>query len=250
MNINIIPFDKNKHLREGFDCGVQELNQYLLRQASQDISNHYTEVFVTLDPETNQIVGYYTLSRDIVPFQNIPKEQSKKLPKYSKVPATLLGRLAVDKSVQGQKLGSILMANAIIRSLRSSNWAMMVVDAKDEAAGEFYKKFKFAPLLGNPLHLYAKRLDLERFVTQMNDHSASQQEIEEIKIMVQEDWKIVASAKGQTLEDFLITSANDASQKFFMENNVAKTAVRQEQEGKKEQSTPLPLLERLKNRDR
>jgi hypothetical protein len=68
--------------------------------------------------------------------------------------------------------------------------------------------------------------------------------------MVQEDWKIVASAKGQTLEDFLITSANDASQKFFMENNVAKTAVRQEQEGKKEQSTPLPLLEHLKNRDR
>jgi GNAT superfamily N-acetyltransferase len=254
VNISIIPFDKSKHLREGFDCGVPELNQYLLKQASQDVRNHYTEMFVTLDPETNRILGYYTLSRDIVPFQNIPQEQSKNLPKYSKVPATLLGRLAVDKSMQGKGLGSDLMADAIIRSLGFPNWAVMVVDAKDDAACAFYEKFKFAPLLDKSLHLYARRLDLERFITQTRDHSPLRQEIEEVKIAVpskiKEDWITVASAKGQTLEEFITNLTNDATGKFFAECNAAKNAVRREQEDKNKQSTPLPLLERLKNQGR
>ena len=251
MKIDIVPFEKGRHNRKGFDCGILELNQYLLEKASQDVRNHYADVFVAPDPETNKILGYYTLSNAAVPFQNVPEEQRKKLPRYSQIPAILLGRLAVDKSMQGIGLGMKLMADAITKSLNFSlSWAVMAVDAKDDAGCAFYRKFKFAPLLGNSLHLYARRGELENLVaSELNyDHDVSQQEIEEVKIAVpskiKEDWKTVASAKGQTLEDFLITSSNDAAGKFFEERNATK------REAEKEQSTPLPLLERLKNHGR
>jgi predicted N-acetyltransferase YhbS len=94
-----------------------------------------------------------------------------------RVPAVLLGRLAVDKAMQRQGLGTELMANAIFRSLNnSSGWAMMVVDAKNDKACSFYRKFGFDSLADNPRHLYVSRKELELFITQTVGYNISQQE--------------------------------------------------------------------------
>jgi predicted GNAT family N-acyltransferase len=93
----------------------------------------------------------------------LPDSLQKKLPKYPDIPAVRLGRLAVDKSMQGQGIAGKLLADAVIRSLKSvPAWVALVVDAKDENACAFYSRFGFVALLDDPKHLYSFRQDLEK----------------------------------------------------------------------------------------
>jgi predicted N-acetyltransferase YhbS len=148
-------------------CAIPTLNSYLLERAGQDVKNDYVRLVVATKEGGNEVLGYYTLSNAGVRLENIPEQLRKKLPKYPSVPAILLGRLAVDKTTQGQGLGSKLVADAIFRGLSNfSAWAIMVVEAKDDNACSFYKKFQYSPLLDNPKHLYVRKVDIERFVIQ------------------------------------------------------------------------------------
>lgn len=68
------------------------------------------------------------------------------MPRYPKVPVTLLGRLAVDTRYQGQKIGQLRSAHALLRSVRQAKEIAsmaVVVDAIDEAAVNFYQKYHF-----------------------------------------------------------------------------------------------------------
>jgi ribosomal protein S18 acetylase RimI-like enzyme len=72
------------------------------------------------------------------------------------VPAVRLGRLAVDISVQGQGLGEHLLIDAMRRTrevLRHIGVNVLLVDAKDEKAAAFYRKYGFRAFPGNPLQL-------------------------------------------------------------------------------------------------
>jgi ribosomal protein S18 acetylase RimI-like enzyme len=161
MSFKIVPFSSN-HTRECFNCGTPELDRYLKQYASQDARRNLATIFVAVKDNETQVFGYYTLSNTSVNVLIIPESSKKKLSKYNEIPAIRLGRLAVDKSVQGQGLGAKLLANAVIRSVSNvSAWALMVVDAKDNAASLFYKKFGFQPLLDDERHLYASRQTLE-----------------------------------------------------------------------------------------
>ena len=177
MSFDFVIFDKNMHDRSGFDCGVPDLNRYLFEQASQDVRSNYVKLVVATEENANKVLGFYTLSHDGLPLQDIPRETQRKLPRYERVPAVLLGRLAVDKTMQGQGLGAELMANAILRSLDyPSAWAVMVVDAKDDKGSSFYKKFAFSSLADNPRHLYVAKKELERFAKQTLGYDVLKQE--------------------------------------------------------------------------
>ncbi|GAB4195692.1 MAG: hypothetical protein Fur006_42420 [Coleofasciculaceae cyanobacterium] len=132
------------HNRAAFACGVEPLDVYLKRQAGQDARKRVAAPFVLLDQSSGIVAGYYTLSAIGINTVELPTEVAKKLPKYPIVPATLLGRLAVDKNYQGKKLGEILLMDALHRSLRSEIASMaVVVDAKDERARAFYEHYHF-----------------------------------------------------------------------------------------------------------
>ncbi|MDR3076426.1 MAG: GNAT family N-acetyltransferase [Synergistaceae bacterium] len=151
--------------RTEFDCGVPALNRYLKEQATQYIRHHYAAMFVAVDESSKIILGYYTLSNTGVDFHDVSDEIKKRLPKYPSVPAIRIGRLAVDSSAQGQGIGSELMADAILRSMSNvAAWAMMIVDAKNEKAVAFYKKFGFRELRENSFNLFIMRQTLEKFL--------------------------------------------------------------------------------------
>ncbi len=137
-----------KHDRAAFSCGVEALDVYLHKQAAQDLKKRAAVPFV-ITPDGKTIAGYYTLSQYAVQLDAIPGEVAKKLPKYPIVPATLLGRLAVGTAFRGQGLGAMLLMDALNRALQHSRElasAGIVVDAKDAAALEFYKKYGFLEL--------------------------------------------------------------------------------------------------------
>lgn len=137
-----------EHDRAAFSCGVKALDQYLERQATQDVKKHVAVVFV-LTPDGKTIAGFYTLSQYAVELDVIPEEIARKLPEYPYVPATLLGRLAVSTSFRGQGLGERLLMDALCRCFHGSRQlasAAVIVDAKDDTAVAFYKKYGFLEL--------------------------------------------------------------------------------------------------------
>jgi ribosomal protein S18 acetylase RimI-like enzyme len=160
----IVPFDKKYDL-SGFDCGVPILNKYLKTQASQDIRNYYNIAFVALADSADRIVGFYTLSNAGISLNQIPRDAQKKLPKYTDIPAIRLGRLAVDRSVQGTGVGKALLADAVLQSLKSTAWAVMVVDAKDAQASAFYQKHGFITVDDDELTLILLRTALLKFIS-------------------------------------------------------------------------------------
>lgn len=156
MDFLITPLGK-PHDRKTFECGEASLNLYLHRYASQDIRRRITRVFVASPPrELNRVIGYYSLSAGSLSAADLPENLRRRLPKYP-VPVALLGRLAVDKSCQGQGLGAILIADALQRvALASQVMAVhaVVVDALSESAAEFYRQFGFTRLPSQPLKLF------------------------------------------------------------------------------------------------
>jgi predicted GNAT family N-acyltransferase len=137
-----------KHNRNDFDCGKELLNNYLKYQAGQDIKRKLSACFVLSN--TNNILGYYTLSNNSIPLSSFPAEIKKKLPKsYTSIPTTLLGRLAIDVKSQGKGIGKILLIDALKRSYEISNDIgsfAVVVDPIDDEAEKFYRKYDFIKL--------------------------------------------------------------------------------------------------------
>lgn len=137
-----------KHDRAAFSCGVEALDAYLHRQAGQDLKKRAAVPFA-VTPDGITTAGYYTLSQYAVQLEAIPPEVAKRLPKYPLVPATLLGRLAVNTAFRGQGLGAMLLMDALYRTMlhsREMASAGVVVDAKDADALAFYKKYGFLEL--------------------------------------------------------------------------------------------------------
>lgn len=136
-----------KQDRSGFDCGAPELNDYFRARVGQDVRRQYAACFVAVDKQTSRVAGYYTLSMGSLLLEDLPVKIAKKLPRYPNVPVARLGRLAVDRARQGRKLGASLLADAILRTVRSEVAAYaIVVDAKDPSAAAFYEHFGFTKL--------------------------------------------------------------------------------------------------------
>jgi GNAT superfamily N-acetyltransferase len=143
----------SKHKKAEFTCGVAMLDDYLHKQANQDIKRKLTACFVSSDQTNDLIKGYYTLSNNSIPQNKIPTEFQKKLPKsYTSIPTTLLGRLAVDERYKGQGLGKLLLVDALRRSYEISDSVgsyAVIVDPIDQSAVEFYTKYGFMLLPGS-----------------------------------------------------------------------------------------------------
>lgn len=136
-----------RHVRGEFRSGQDPLDHYLKHQANQDVRRKVAASFVTVDTR-NRIVGYYTLSSFSILLPALPANKAKRLPRYPRIPATLLGRLAVDESRQGTGLGEYLLMDALARSLRAASDVAsyaIVVDAIDERAIAFYRRYDFTP---------------------------------------------------------------------------------------------------------
>lgn len=144
------------HDRAAFSCGIPELDNYFRQQANQDAKRKVAAPFVMVD-DGRRVIGYYTLSAYGIRPAELPPDVAKKLPKYPLIPATLLGRLAVSKDHQGQKLGQVLLMDALHRSWRNTmevGSVGVVAEAINEAARKFYLHHEFVPLLEHRQKLF------------------------------------------------------------------------------------------------
>jgi predicted GNAT family N-acyltransferase len=150
------PYDKSRHERTGFDCGDPALNDFLATKVSQWDRKGLCRTYVALAPGTSRVLGYYTLSSHHLEYDSLAAGLAKGLPRID-VPVVLLGRLAVDLSTRGQGLGRFLLMNALSRVAQVAERLgiqAVEVDAVDEIARQFYRKYGFVALEDDRLHLY------------------------------------------------------------------------------------------------
>lgn len=145
-----------EHDRSAFSCGKPALDDFLRARASQYEKRRLGKTFVAVPPGQKRVIGYHTLAAGAVSFEHLPADATRRLPKHP-VPVVLLARLAVDQTAQGRRLGEGLLLDALQRALDISAGLgvhAVEVDALDESAAAFYRKYGFTPLLDDPLHLY------------------------------------------------------------------------------------------------
>jgi predicted N-acetyltransferase YhbS len=140
------------HKKENFKCDRESLDDYIKKQAKQDVKRSLSACYVLEDSES-VVKGYFTLSAASIPREDMPETMLAKLPKgYSDFPATLMGRLALDNTVKGQKLGSALLYVALKKALVNSETVAslaVIVDPLDDDARSFYNRYEFIDLPGS-----------------------------------------------------------------------------------------------------
>jgi GNAT superfamily N-acetyltransferase len=152
-----LPLDSAVHDREGFDCGVQALDEYIRRFAEQHRRRGISSVFILTDSaRPKYILGYYTLSAAEVDAARLAEADRKKLPRYP-VPCFRMGRLACRADQRGRGLGKLLVGCAVDRCLKARQQVaayVLIVDAKDDSSAAFYVHFGFKPFLDAKRTLY------------------------------------------------------------------------------------------------
>jgi GNAT superfamily N-acetyltransferase len=145
-----------QHERAAFRCGEAELDLYLRRYARQNHDSGAAKCFVAAPVDApTRVLGYYTLSPASVEFARTPALAKRGLGRHD-VPVFRLGRLAVDRSVQGRGLGGALLLRAAERCLRVARevgGVALLIDAKTEAAAQWYRGYGAVSLLDAPLAL-------------------------------------------------------------------------------------------------
>ncbi len=152
----------SSHALVNFDCGVPELNQFLVKYALQNQNANSANTYVVC--EDDSVIGFYTLAVGSVIHVQAPKRITKGLAKHP-VPVMILARLAVDKSQHGKGIGRGLLKDVLLRTAQASNIAgirALLVHAKDDIAKQWYKQFGFDESPTDPLHLYLLLKDLKK----------------------------------------------------------------------------------------
>ena len=155
-SVKIEPLAK-KHERAAFSCGYEVLDRYIKERASQEAKRQMAAPFVLVESGDNTVIGYYTLSATSILLADLPEETVKKLPRYPDVPATLLGRLAVDARYKGGGHGELLLMDALRRAFQATSDVAsfaVVVDSKDKKSSSFYEHYEFATFPDQKLRMF------------------------------------------------------------------------------------------------
>jgi GNAT superfamily N-acetyltransferase len=147
---------QSHHHRQDFDCGKPALNVFLQRHARQNADRNVGVTHVAVPTVgAGKILAYYTLLTRTVDAALVP---APKLPR-GEIGVALLGRLAVDKSAQGQGLGRLCLLRAMRQveaASREIGLYALVLDALDDEARAWYLRlgWGFETLRDDPNHLF------------------------------------------------------------------------------------------------
>lgn len=145
-----------EHDLSAFDCSVPIMNEWLVKTALRAQRSDTARTYVWSPPDGLRVVAYFSITPTEVRRAEVGGSLSGGV---SIVPGYLLARLALDHGLQGRGLGSELLVNAISKVVSASTSAggrIIVVDAIDDRAADFYAFHGFLPVKDNPHRLVMK----------------------------------------------------------------------------------------------
>ena len=147
---------KDHHKLAQFDCGAASLNAWLIDQARRAQLAGTSRTYVWTREGSDVVVAYYSIAPTQVERAELTGGQAGG---FSVVPAYLLTRFALDRSVQGQRLSDDLLLDAvevITKAASAAGGRLIVVDAINAQVAAYYQRRGFQPIKGDPLRLVMK----------------------------------------------------------------------------------------------
>lgn len=147
------------HDTASFACGVESLDHWLKQRALKNQASGASRTFVVC--EGNRVVAYYALASSAVAAEVATGRLRRNMP--DPIPVVVLGRLAIDQSLQGRGVGRALVRDALLRVIGAADAIGirgMIVHALSESAQAFYERVGFEPSPLDPLTLMATITDL------------------------------------------------------------------------------------------
>jgi GNAT superfamily N-acetyltransferase len=145
---------ERRHARSRFDCGEQQVNDWLRTKALPNQEKHLSVTKVLLDPN-DAIAGFYTLATGQVDFSDLPRDLVRKLPRRA-LPVAILAWLGVSTAHQKHGLGRLLVAQALRDCYEAGQtfaFVAVILDCVSDAAKTFYTRWDFTELPGYPYKL-------------------------------------------------------------------------------------------------
>ena len=90
------------HQKISFNCGQDDLNKFIKQYASQHQKSGTSKTYVAIDDDLH-VRGFYCLSSASIGFDVVNTVLTQRLPRYP-LPCVVVGRFAVDQTVQGEEL--------------------------------------------------------------------------------------------------------------------------------------------------
>jgi GNAT superfamily N-acetyltransferase len=157
---------QRSHRRRAFDCGQPQVNDWLWTKALQHQAKRLSVTKALLDPG-GAIAGFYTLATGQIDFGDLPVDLVRRLPRRA-LPVAVLAWLGVDRGHQGQKLGDLLLAQALRDCYDAGQtfaFVAVILDCVDDDAKAFYERWDSKALPGNPYRLYISANTLAQLAT-------------------------------------------------------------------------------------
>ena len=144
-----------------FDSGVPELDTWLKRRAVANEASGASRTYVV--SAEGRVVGYYALATGAVAQRQATGNVRRNMP--DPVPVMVLGRLAIDRAYQGQKLGSALLKDALLRTLNAASIVgvrAVLLHAISADAKRFYERAGFSASPVDPMTMMITIADVKR----------------------------------------------------------------------------------------
>jgi GNAT superfamily N-acetyltransferase len=135
-----VPF-QSTHDVTRFDCGKVPLNDWI-RDTALRSEGRTSRCYVVA--QRNVVVGFYCIAAGAVQHQGAPRKLRQNSP--DPIPVVIIGRLAVDKTLQGRGIGRGMLKDSLLRITKASELVgarAVIVHAVDQESVPFYARYGF-----------------------------------------------------------------------------------------------------------
>jgi GNAT superfamily N-acetyltransferase len=142
-----------EHDLSSFDCGEPTLYDWLKRRALVNQATGATRTFVLAD-QGRRVLGYYAIAAGALSHREATGAVKRNMPEP--IPVMVLGRLAIDRSVQGKDYGGALLKDAVQRCFlvaQNTGVRALLVHALNDSARKFYEYYGFQTSPTHPMTL-------------------------------------------------------------------------------------------------
>jgi len=115
-------FDKKRHNYKEFNCGVDRLNNYFIRNSPEQQAADMVRVYVVVEDGEHTVLGFIVLNVGDMDASALTTKP-KGTPSHNKIPVLFLSRIATDQTAAGNGIGGILMSFAFEKAIAISNEA-------------------------------------------------------------------------------------------------------------------------------
>lgn len=150
------------HDASRLSSGQPALDDWLRKSARDSDGRNLTRTYVWHRGD-RIVVAYYSIMPYFIERETLSKKQGRGLPE--RIPCYLIARLALDQQLQGQRLGSQLLASALARVAVGASklgGRYVIVDALNDQAKSFYEHHGFEAIAGHESRLVLRTKALDK----------------------------------------------------------------------------------------